>query len=175
MILAVDVAYLARTAWAAGVLFHDWNSDAISSTVVVEVDDVADYIPGSFYLRELPCIEKLLKRVKQPIRYIVIDGYVTLGESDAPGLGMRLWESIHRSIPVIGVAKSEFAGTPEIGKLYRGNSSRPLFISAIGMPIEDAKRYILTMKGAHRLPDFLKAVDRLCREHAGEAGAAQFS
>lgn len=163
MILAVDVTYSGSTATAAGVLFNAWDSDAAARTLIAKIENVADYAPGEFYLRELPCIAKLLEQIDSPLDCIVIDGYVTLGANESPGLGLRLWEFLGRKTPVIGVAKSEFPGTPEKARLYRGHSSRPLFITAVGMPFEEAKARIARMSGKHRIPDLMKTVDRLSR------------
>lgn len=161
MILAVDVAYSGSTATAAGVLFSAWDSTATERTLLAEMDNVAEYERGAFYLRELPCIAKLLKEIDLPLDCIVIDGYVTLGEAASPGLGWKLWEFLDRTTPVIGVAKSEFRGTPEKAKLYRGHSSRPLFVTAVGMPLDEAKACVAAMHGKHRLPGLLKIADRL--------------
>lgn len=163
MILAVDVTYSGNTATAAGVLFDAWDSDEAAQTLVARIENIAVYVPGEFYLRELPCIAKLLEQVDMPLDCIVIDGYVTLGATESPGLGWKLWEFLGRTTPVIGVAKSAFAGTPEKTRLYRGGSARPLFITAAGMPLDQAKARIARMHGKHRIPDLMKAADRLSR------------
>lgn len=163
MILAVDVAYFRRTATAAGVLFDAWDSGEAARTFVARIENVAGYAPGEFYLRELPCIAKLLARVDAPLDCIVVDGYARLGAAERPGLGWKLWESLGRKPPVIGVAKSEFRGTPENARLFRGRSARPLFVTAAGMPLEEAKACVARMHGTHRLPDLMKRVDRLSR------------
>lgn len=163
MILAVDVAYSGSTATAAGVLFSAWDSDAAVRTLIAGIENVADYAPGEFYLRELPCIAKLLEQVDSPLDCIVIDGYVTLGAAESPGLGLKLWEFLGRATPVVGAAKAEFPGTPGKARLYRGRSSRPLFITAVGMPLAEAKARVAQMSGEHRLPDLMKTVDRLSR------------
>jgi deoxyribonuclease V len=163
MILAVDVAYRGTAATAAGVLFTSWDSDSAARTVIAKIENVAEYVPGEFYLRELPCIGKLLEQVDVPLDCIVIDGYVTLGENESPGLGWRLWESRGRTTPVIGVAKTAFAGTPTQARLYRGATARPLFVTAVGIPLVEAKACIARMHGQHRLPDLLTAADRLSR------------
>jgi len=64
MILAIDVAYSDRTAWAAGVLFLAWDSDALERELIVRIEGVADYVPGHFYRRELPCILRLLSEIR---------------------------------------------------------------------------------------------------------------
>jgi len=84
---------------------------------------------------------------------------------------MHLWLSLAKRIPVIGVAKSNFRGTPEEAKLYRGNSRRPLFISCMGLPLDEAQNYIARMHGEYRIPTLLKSADRLSRTGVQDARA----
>jgi hypothetical protein len=49
-------------------------------------------------------------------------------------------------------------------RLFRGGSSRPLFITAAGIAPDIAAGYLRKMAGAHRIPTLLKRVDRLCRQ-----------
>jgi deoxyribonuclease V len=163
MILAVDVSYVNGKAVAAGVLFEKWESEAPTAELAVEIEDVAEYVPGQFYLRELPCIKKLIDNVAQPFECIVIDGYVTLGEAKIPGLGMHLWEALGAMVKVIGVAKSSFPGTSDNAKLYRGASKNPLYITAAGLSLDEAKQCIEKMAGKYRMPTLLKRVDQLSR------------
>lgn len=163
MIFAVDVGYFEPRARAVGVLFKAWDSDQVDAVIETWIDAVDEYVPGEFYRRELPCILTLVEQVAVPLEAIVIDGFVTLGEPPHPGLGARLWDALAGKVPVIGVAKSYFAGTPDAAKLLRGGSERPLFISTAGMPLDDAKLAIAAMKGKYRMPDFLKLADTLSR------------
>ena len=164
MILTVDVYYRRdNTATVAGIVFCEWASDAIERIIVKELDKVAPYESGSFFKRELPCILSLLEDVDQPLEAIIVDGYVTLGESNKPGLGMYLYESIRRTVPVIGVAKTEFVGTPEECRVFHGKSRRPLYVTTIGMPLTEAKTHIEKMHGKNRIPTLLKRVDEICR------------
>ncbi|CAG1771314.1 hypothetical protein BAC3_01712 [uncultured bacterium] len=162
MILAVDVGYSETTALAAGVLFKEWDSDECERIVTVNVENVAAYESGSFYKRELPCILKLLEAIEDEITCIVIDGYVSLG-TDHKGLGMYLWNSLAGEMPVIGVAKSRFQDTPEQAEIYRGGSLRPLYISSIGINLDEAKINISKMKGDFRIPTLLKLADQVSR------------
>lgn len=164
MILAVDVHYEDDSATAAGVLFQSWESDEPESETVLRVRSTSEYVPGQFYLRELPCILSLIEDLGRPFSCIIIDGYVFLGEERKPGLGMHLWELLERNVPVIGVAKSAFHGTPEDAKVFRGGSRRPLFVTSTGIPLEEAKDSIRRMNGEHRIPTLLKRVDVLCRK-----------
>lgn len=164
MILTVDVHYRRNnTATVAGIMFSEWESDAIERIIVKRLDNVAPYESGLFFKRELPCILSLLEDIDQPLEAIIVDGYVTLGESNKPGLGMYLYESIGRTVPVIGVAKTEFAGTPEECRVFRGKSKKPLYVTTIGMPLSEAKAHIKNMHGKSRIPTLLKRVDNISR------------
>ena len=164
MILAVDVSYKTDEAFASGVGFRNWTDENPAYEVTAHLKGIKRYIPGSFYLRELPAILKLLKKVKEPPEVIVIDGYAWLGKDKKDGLGSRLYKSLNEKIPVIGVAKSAFKNTPEDLELYRGKSKRPLFITAAGMDEKEAKKLILKMQGQTRIPALLKRADKLSRE-----------
>ncbi len=164
MILTTDVAYSETSAVAAGILHRDWASEMAERTIVEHIGAVAPYEPGAFYKRELPCLMRLLAAVDHRLDAIVVDGYVTLGPDQAPGLGWHLHDAIDRVTPVVGIAKSEFAGTPEACRVYRGGSSQPLFVTAIGMPLSAARAKVVGMHGPHRLPTLLRQVDRVCRD-----------
>lgn len=163
LILAVDVAYQDSRACVAGVLFEKWNSTEPTQVLSLMLDGVAEYQPGAFYLRELPCISRLLVDVPQPLSAIVIDGYVQLGQDQHAGLGLHLWHSLNKQVPVIGVAKTWFKDTPQSCELLRGKSNTPLYITAAGMDLAQAKTHIASMAGQHRIPAILKLVDRQCR------------
>ena len=177
MILTTDVFYRDGGAIAAGVLHSGWETDAVERAIVKHIDTVAPYEPGAFYKRELPCLMRLLDEVDRTLEAVVVDGYVTLGSQQSPGLGWHLHESMGRTTPVIGVAKSEFSGTPDECRLFRGGSRQPLFVTAIGIPLDDAKTCISSMHGRFRVPTLLKLADRLGREAlplpggAGDSGA----
>jgi deoxyribonuclease V len=164
MIAAFDVHYLRDgSASAAAILFHD-NKDALPAAEHTKIlTGVADYLPGQFYRRELPCILALLELFHEPPHEMVIDGYVMLG--DRPGLGQHLFESFLGTIPVIGVAKSEFAGSSGV-EILRGRSRRPLYVTSAGMDMQEASERIRAMHGLHRVPDLLRYVDHLARMKA---------
>ena len=83
-------------------------------------------------------------------------------------LGARLWDALEGRVPVIGVAKSRYQGTPVETELLRGASRRPLFITALGMPLDEAKMLINRINGKHRIPTLLKRVDQLCRSRLSQ-------
>ncbi|RSZ37105.1 endonuclease V [Variovorax sp. 553] len=151
---------------AAGVLLRCWSDAAPSREIVVRVPSVDEYVPGEFFRRELPCIEAVLKEIDEPLECIVIDGYVTLGDPPRDGLGAALWHKLERRVPVVGVAKTKYLGVPQEAFLFRGGSSRPLFVTAAGMTSDEAKRRVLSMAGKYRLPDVLKHVDGVARRGA---------
>lgn len=161
LLCCVDVDYRGETAVAAAILFLDWGSPHAVAEHVVRVDQVAPYRPGAFYERELPCIQAVLARNHWPLAAIVVDGYVWLGAQ--PGLGAHLFAALGERVPVIGVAKTRFHAAPAI-EVLRGDSKKPLYVSAAGMTPEEAGRCVQRMHGEHRLPTLLKGVDRLCRE-----------
>ncbi len=164
MILATDVHYSEQgEALAAGVLFEDWLAAQPSMEMTVPIASVEPYQPGAFYKRELPCLIQLIDALDGAANTIIVDGFVSLGADDKPGLGMHLYRELGGNVAIIGVAKSPFKDTPADWALYRGESKNPLYVSAVGMNLEEAKQCILAMSGKHRLPVLLKRVDQLCR------------
>ncbi len=163
MILAVDVDYRETVASVSGICFNDWSDADATQICHSVVSGVEAYEPGRFYRREMPCILQLLREHNLTPDIIVIDGYVSLGDASAAGLGMHLFNALDRKIPVIGVAKKPFRGTSADTGILRGNSAKPLYVTAVGISPDQAKRNVLAMHGPHRLPTLLKAVDRACR------------
>ncbi|WP_309707179.1 endonuclease V [Armatimonas sp.] len=164
MIAATDVQYFADGhAIAACVLFESWDDAAPTREWTVRIEDVAEYVPGQFYKRELPCLLALLTLVLPELTTIIVDGYVWLGDESHPGLGGHLFAALDRKIPVVGVAKTRFVGAAPVLEVLRGESASPLFVSAVGYEIADAAKNVQAMHGAHRLPTLLKRVDALCR------------
>ena len=168
MILTTDVAYGDGVAAAAGLLHRDWDSEAPDRVIAVRIDEVAPYEPGAFYKRELPCLLRLVQEVGSRLDCVLIDGYVVLGSQEKPGLGWHLYESLGRKTPVVGIAKSAFADTPAACRLLRGSSKTPLFVTAIGMPLDRAKQRVSDMHGHSRIPTLLRMADRACRDHLSE-------
>ena len=163
MIAAFDVHYSGQQAMSAGIVFENWDDSKPVREYLVQLENIADYIPGRFYLRELPCITAVLEKMEDPPHVIVIDGYVTLGRDEKPGLGGHLSRVLKHGIPIIGVAKSEYSGIPESAAIYRGKSRKPLYITCMGIGLEQARQNIIKMHGRHRIPTLLKHVDALSR------------
>ncbi len=165
MILAIDVSYQENQALVAGVLFGAWDACEPSQVLFTRRADVAAYVPGQFYKRELPCILALLKTLKRWPAYIIVDGYVYLGRERRPGLGKYLYDALEGQVTLIGVAKSRFKHTPAVTEVFRGGSRRPLYVTAAGLSESQAKDLIASMCGQHRVPAMLKLADKLSKQH----------
>jgi deoxyribonuclease V len=163
VILAIDVQYQENSAFVAGILFDDWDAKEPTAEYTSVVHSVAQYEPGSFYKRELPCILALLSEHDLSPSCIVIDGYVYLDGYEKPGLGKRLFDAVEKISEVIGVAKKPFTGISAEFEVLRGLSEKPLYVTTTGR-LEEAKHKVISMYGEHRIPVLLKRADRLCRE-----------
>lgn len=159
----VDVGYGEREALAACVVARGWTGSEPVETRVVSVSEVRPYAPGRFFERELPCLLAVLERLRTEVAAIVVDGYAILDEHGTPGLGGRLHGALGGRTPVIGVAKTAFRGSAFATPVLRGTSARPLYVTAVGLPVELAARRVAAMHGEHRIPTLLGLVDRLAR------------
>ncbi|GAB2190084.1 endonuclease V [Sessilibacter sp. MAH1] len=164
-ILAVDVQYDDNSAFVAGVLFDEWNSEEPKAEYISFLRKIEEYIPGDFYKRELPCILRLLDEHRIAPSCIVVDGYVYLDGKQIPGLGKRLFDALDKRIEVVGVAKKGFKGIASECEILRGKSEKPLYVTSTS-DIEVAKYRIMNMFGGNRIPFLLKRADQLCREAA---------
>ena len=115
------------------------------------------YKSGEFFRTELPFLMKILRRFWNADSIAMIDGYVWLRDRK-PGLGAYLFEALGSVGAIIGVAKNEFVGS-EARKVIRGKSSKPLFVSSIGIEEEEASNLLLRMSGNYRIPTMLKLAD----------------
>lgn len=157
--------YAGARAGVAAVLFEEWTAPQTTFEHSLVVDVEADYEPGAFYKRELPCITALLSQIELTPDAVVVDGYVWLG-SERPGLGHYLYEHLEERIPIIGVAKSAYEGNDAAIEVYRGTSTQPLYVTAIGLETTSAADAVKSMHGEFRIPTLLKRVDGLCRDAA---------
>jgi deoxyribonuclease V len=158
----LDASYREGKAAAACVLFRDWRDERSAEDVSAFIGNASPYIPGRFFLRELPALLAVLEKVTVLLDILVIDGYVWLDACHSPGLGAHLYESRGRGKPVIGVAKSRYRGAPAL-EIVRGKGRRPLYISAAGMEVEEAAKRIRIMHGPYRMPTLLRRADELSR------------
>jgi len=166
MILAFDTYYFEQKAKTVCLEFAEWNESKIYKIYTEIIDNIEEYIPGEFYKRELPCIISLLNQIDlKKVEAIIVDGFVYLDDEKKIGLGGYLYEKLNKKIPTIGVAKTNFATIEKYKKsLFRGESKKPLFITSIGIELEDAVKKIESMEGEYRIPTLLKELDRLTKE-----------
>jgi len=159
VICCIDVDYQPMRATAAGVGFAAWPAEVASIEIVVRAfEEPAAYEPGAFYKRELPYALGVLARMP-PVDAIVIDGYVWLGP-ERPGFGKVLHDAT--GTPVIGVAKTRFEGAEAI-EVVRGDSARPLLVTAVGIDAREVAAHVRAMHGEFRIPTLIKRADTLAR------------
>jgi len=159
---AVDVCYLgAEGARAALVAAFDPRFSSIAWSNTTMTATTAAYRAGEFWRRELPPLRAVCRDVAG-LALLVVDGYVDLDPAGRPGLGARVFGEF--GVPVIGVAKTFFRGAVHAAQVRRGQSARPLYVTAAGMRVvPDAARLIAEMAGQYRIPDALRLADRLAR------------
>src|SRR6478736_575365 len=161
MIACTDTYYTDAGSRTAVVQFEDWKDvRALVERVHFRDLDAAEYVPGQFFRRELPCILSAIEPIRNALNCIVIDGYVWLDSQNRKGLGAYLFDELGQSVPVIGVAKTRFAGSGAV-EVFRGKSSRPLLVTAAGIEVSQAAQNIQAMAGSSRIPVLLKRADYL--------------
>jgi deoxyribonuclease V len=163
MFAALDAQYVDHSATVACVTFSDWAAEEAQRELVTTVDGVAEYQPGEFWRREVPGALAVLALLERKPDLVVVDGYVWLDGAGRKGMGAHLFDALNGAVAVIGVAKHSFAGSPHAALVHRGESDKPLFVTAQGMPLEQAQQAIAAMHGPFRIPTLLKRVDQLCR------------
>ena len=167
MLLALDVAYTDDAqGYAVALAFAEWADAAPTATYAATVAPVPPYEPGAFYKRELPCLLAVLAQVDlTAVSCLVVDSYVTLGAEGRPGLGQHLYEALSGRVPVVGVAKTKFAGVaPQVAPVLRGQSQNPLYVTSVGLPLAEAARQVAAMHGEYRFPTLLKLLDDLTKQ-----------
>ncbi len=165
MLAIVDAAYGDDASAAACVMAANWESADALGEYTHRDGPAADYQPGEFYRRELPFLISVLGMLPRRPDIIVIDGYVWLGVEERKGLGAHLFEAIGGTSAVIGVAKTKFHGASYwAADVRRGTSESPLYVTATGMPLEEAAAAVKRMHGAHRIPTLVGRVDQLARK-----------
>jgi deoxyribonuclease V len=166
MILALDVAYTDDTqGYAVALAFTDWAAAVPAATYTATITPIAAYEPGAFYKRELPCLLAVLAQIDLgEVSCMVVDGYVTLGAEQRPGLGQHLHTALGGRASIVGVAKTRFAGVaPQVVPVLRGQSQNPLYVTSVGLPVGEAARLVAGMHGEYRFPTLLKLLDELTK------------
>lgn len=166
MLAFMDVCYHDSGARAAAVLAEHWLSATACAQQWVDIQQVAAYQPGAFYLRELPCLLALIHALPKMPNVLVIDGYVWLDGRQRPGLGAHLHQALAGKIPVVGIAKTAFEGADHcslIKPVLRASSMRPLYVSCVDCDLQETAAWVQQMHGPHRIPALLKQADTLSR------------
>lgn len=166
MIYAFDTYYYEDFAKTVCIAFEDWSSEQENEIFNEKTKITAEYESGAFYKRELPCILSLLEKIQLKSNdIIIIDGYVTLNDEGKIGLGGYLFEALDRKFPVIGIAKNGFSSPDsKRRKVFRGESKTPLFLTSIGIDVDEVQKKVEKMHGNFRFPTLLKKLDQLTRE-----------
>jgi deoxyribonuclease V len=161
MKVAIDVYYQENSAKIVAATFNEWIDPLPEQVIIKHKNPVAEYTPGAFYKRELPCLIEVLKDFDlSKIDVVIIDGYVYLDDEGKPGLGAHLYEHLKGIVPIIGVAKTSFHNnTKHVKEVCRGTSKQPLYVTAIGTGLCEAEQHIKSMYGEHRMPHILKLMD----------------
>jgi deoxyribonuclease V len=166
MIYAFDTYYYEDFAKTVCIAFEDWSSEQEKEIYNEKTKITAEYESGAFYKRELPCILSLLKDIQLKSNdIIIVDGYVTLNDEGKIGLGGYLFEALNRKFPVIGIAKNGFSSPDSKRReVFRGESKTPLFLTSIGIDVDEVQKKVEKMHGHFRFPSLLKKLDQLTRE-----------
>jgi deoxyribonuclease V len=158
-IAITDVAYIDGVAFAAAVIADRWEAQFPVSTHVALRTPVAEYVPGAFWQRELPCLRAVLDGLGAEV--VVVDGYVWLDDQGRKGLGAHLHDQL--GVPVVGIAKTAFDGSAHAAQVLRGGSQRPLYVTSVGIAPDEAAARVSAMHGPHRVPTLAALADRLAR------------
>lgn len=166
MIYCFDTYYTEEFANTAVVGIQNWHDTESSFEFSEKTTEIQEYESGSFYKRELPCLLSIIKKIplnaEQDI--LVIDGYVILSDDGKPGLGGYLFEELGEKYPVIGIAKNDFVSLQKNkSSVLRGESKHPLYVTSLGMSLEEATMNVSKMHGEFRIPTILKLVDQRSR------------
>jgi len=168
--VAIDVGYIESRDGDSGLCglvgFRRWDDASPAVEMALEIPSVEPYVSGQFYKRELPCVLAGLAAFANTsgelIELVVIDGNVRLDRRGSPGLGAHLFAALDPPVPVIGVAKNPFRDLDAV-EVPRGQSNKPLYVTAAGIAEADAAVHVASMAGEHRVPTLLKRADQLSR------------
>ena len=69
-------------------------------------------------------------------------GYVWLGEKNEPGLDAYLFEALRTATPIVGVAKTPYRNDTWSERVYRGESRRPLYVTAVRLRVAKLQKQL---------------------------------
>ena len=163
MVLDVDYREAESKGHAAGILCDTPYDSQALQVITAVVTPIEAYQPGRFYLRELRCLEAVLRQTDTSrLELVFVDGYADFGTAQA-SLGTHVHGEY--GIPVIGIAKNPFKGCLCADtEVCRGNSRKPLYVTCRGLAQEQAREIVRHMAGSSRLPELVKLADRYARD-----------
>ena len=163
----------------AGIVCWDKVEDAKpQATFTYSMTITAPYVPGQFFLREMPVIVEALHQHTIIPKFLFIDGLCelppeSLGKGWRPALGSHTLLELHKdkdyaNTKIIGVAKNPFKNFPKEQEVVRNPhiakcSKKSLYITCLGMSIHNAKMAVMFMAGSSREPFLLKMADKLSK------------
>lgn len=180
MILITDVCYDEQnnSAHIGGITFSDWTSDDVIDKFEIDKTGIdAEYIPGEFYKREMPCLIKLWNSipedVKKNISTVIVDGFYDIWDC-RPGMGHHfkdwLSENGYSNIEVVGIAKTKCRETNKFTlPVYRTKESKEskwrgaIWVNGSNKN-EDYVKRVMSMAGKFRIPSIVKKVDHVSRQ-----------
>ncbi|UCE38057.1 MAG: endonuclease V [Thermoplasmata archaeon] len=180
----VDVAYSHKG--FGGLVVYDYKSFDINKRVSVKDEIDMPYIPTYLAFRELPLIEKLLKKYKQGPSVLLIDGN---GVLHPYGMGIASHVGVKLDIPTIGVAKKLLCGEQKDDKIlpgeyseveYEGNlvgyayrssprTKKPIYISPGHMVSFETSLEVIKNFCKYKLPEPIRSAHKLATEARNSA------
>ena len=163
-VAGVDVAY-ADDRGFGGCAIYDYGSLEVLERATVECEVEIPYIPTYLAFRELPVIEKLIKKMDTKPTLLLIDGN---GVLHPYGMGIASHVGVKLGMPTIGVAKSLLCGNLKSEIRSAGDCSEVEYEGRlIGYAFRSsprAKKPIYISPG-HRVSfeTALKVVKKLCK------------
>ena len=174
--VAIDVFYdetnPQQTIATAGIVCWKEIGDAKpQATYSYSMPITAPYVPGKFFLREMPVILEALHHHKIIPKFLFVDGLCELppeslipinpiGNEWRPALGSHTLKELHKekdyaNTKVIGVAKNPFKNFPKEQEVVRNPhikkcSKKSLYVTCLGMSIHNAKMAVMFMNGSSR-------------------------
>ena len=155
----------------AALLFDQFESKEIIKSYHVDlITNVAEYVSGEFYKKEMPCLQymwnNLPQNIKNQIDTVIVDSLYDLWDG-RPGMGHHFHDwliSEGYNVEVMGIAKKKFKDNSlYITKVIRGNdSTTPLNVNGSDKT-KDYKKIVQSMAGDYRIPYMVKEVDKLSR------------
>jgi deoxyribonuclease V len=188
LIAGVDAGFTdaGRTARAAVALYRFPELELAESHTAL--DPVRfPYVPGLLSFREIPVVLKVLDKLSQRPDLLLCDGQ---GIAHPRRMGIAAHLGLATGIPSIGVGKSRLtgryqepgpekgeqsplmAGRERIGTVLRSRTGiRPLFVSPGHLVShDDAIAWVMRCLTRYRLPEPIRAADRLASARATRGG-----